>query len=375
MKEKDKIKYKLKKSKGITLIALVITIIVLLILAGVSIATLTGQNGVLTKATKAKDETRGASVQEAIDLWKTNQEVDKLAGGETAQTKAQLLADLKKQNLITAEEYTKLSNGESIIIGSRTISLVKTLVEAFKDGEIQIGDYVNYTPTVGKTTSVGKEETGYDETQTYTVDSTTTWRVLGLSENGQNLLLTSGSPIKKDGENPYLILKGAEGYYNCEEILDKICGIYQNSLAIEVRSMRIEDINRVLGLTVDKTNNKLYKTADTTKTELLFAGYFGQSYEYEEGDVILENYLKETYPDSTKYQELASKQIGDSVTESAYIYPYTESSIIEQGGTLYNLLFAGTTNSDNNAKSYWLASPGAIVDPGELCKFRSGSCL
>ena len=34
-----------KSSKGITLIALVITIIVLLILAGVSIATLTGENG------------------------------------------------------------------------------------------------------------------------------------------------------------------------------------------------------------------------------------------------------------------------------------------------------------------------------------------
>ena len=42
------------KQKGITLIALVITIIVLLILAGVSIATLTGQNGILTRASDAK---------------------------------------------------------------------------------------------------------------------------------------------------------------------------------------------------------------------------------------------------------------------------------------------------------------------------------
>ena len=35
----------IKKNNGITLIALVITIIVLLILAGVTIATLTGENG------------------------------------------------------------------------------------------------------------------------------------------------------------------------------------------------------------------------------------------------------------------------------------------------------------------------------------------
>ena len=45
----------MKKQKGITLIALVVTIIVLLILAGVSIATLTGDNGILTRASNAKE--------------------------------------------------------------------------------------------------------------------------------------------------------------------------------------------------------------------------------------------------------------------------------------------------------------------------------
>ena len=59
---------KIKENKGITLIALVITIIVLLILAGVSIAMLTGENGILTQANKAKVETRGAAVQEVRDL-------------------------------------------------------------------------------------------------------------------------------------------------------------------------------------------------------------------------------------------------------------------------------------------------------------------
>ena len=44
----------MKENKGITLIALVITIIVLLILAGVSIAMLTGGNGLLTKAAEAE---------------------------------------------------------------------------------------------------------------------------------------------------------------------------------------------------------------------------------------------------------------------------------------------------------------------------------
>ncbi len=55
-------------SKGITLIALVITIIVLLILAGISIATLIGDNGILTKARKAKEEQLIAQYKEEINL-------------------------------------------------------------------------------------------------------------------------------------------------------------------------------------------------------------------------------------------------------------------------------------------------------------------
>lgn len=58
----------MRNQKGITLIALVITIIVLLILAGVSIAMLTGQNGILTQANNAQVATREAEIREAIAL-------------------------------------------------------------------------------------------------------------------------------------------------------------------------------------------------------------------------------------------------------------------------------------------------------------------
>ncbi len=54
----------MKNTKGITLIALVITIIVLLILAGVAIATLTGENGILAKAKLAKDITKQKADEE-----------------------------------------------------------------------------------------------------------------------------------------------------------------------------------------------------------------------------------------------------------------------------------------------------------------------
>lgn len=59
---------KMQKTNGITLIALVITIIILLILAGISIAMLTGQNGLLTKASKAEKETDIVDTKEQIKL-------------------------------------------------------------------------------------------------------------------------------------------------------------------------------------------------------------------------------------------------------------------------------------------------------------------
>jgi hypothetical protein len=54
--------------KGITLIALVITIIILLILAGISIAMLTGENGIISKTTKAKEEHIIEQYKEEINL-------------------------------------------------------------------------------------------------------------------------------------------------------------------------------------------------------------------------------------------------------------------------------------------------------------------
>ena len=63
---KNQTKNKFKNNKGITLIALVITIIVLLILAGVTIAAVSGDNGILTRAVDAKEKTEIADIKEEL---------------------------------------------------------------------------------------------------------------------------------------------------------------------------------------------------------------------------------------------------------------------------------------------------------------------
>lgn len=78
----------MKNNKGITLIALVVTIIVLLILAGVSIAMLTGQNGILNRAREARENSAAGTLDEATKIvvgnyltknlqWVTLEEDDK----------------------------------------------------------------------------------------------------------------------------------------------------------------------------------------------------------------------------------------------------------------------------------------------------------
>ena len=70
----------MKNNKGITLIALVITIIVLLILAGVSIAMLTGNNGILTQAGNAKVANAKAEVVEKVNMELNAQLANAMAG-------------------------------------------------------------------------------------------------------------------------------------------------------------------------------------------------------------------------------------------------------------------------------------------------------
>lgn len=68
-KIKEKLKY---DKKAITLISLVITIVVLLILAGISITMLTNENGILTQAKNAKENTEIAEEKEELELLYTN---------------------------------------------------------------------------------------------------------------------------------------------------------------------------------------------------------------------------------------------------------------------------------------------------------------
>ena len=74
-----------RNERGITLIALVVTIVVLLILAGVSISMLTGENGIISQAQKAKLQTEIGKEKEYITLSVSAVKGDKISRGDTSE--------------------------------------------------------------------------------------------------------------------------------------------------------------------------------------------------------------------------------------------------------------------------------------------------
>ncbi len=196
-------KQKLKESKGITLIALVITIIVLLILAGVTIATLTGDNGILKKAGDAKTQTEQAKEDENLKIA--------IAGSYGTDGKLNL-KDLKDNLENQGIDYDKNNTGfplEVIVNGEKkkidangnvTVGNVTVKLESVADSKTKgtvFNDVTTLEDTYGNQVKIPKgfkiandsatDVTGgiviEDATYTKTIGSQFVWIPVGTGEN------------------------------------------------------------------------------------------------------------------------------------------------------------------------------------------------
>ncbi len=373
MKHKCKIFRKGKKQAGITLVALVVTIVVLLILAGVSIRLVLDNNGIITKAGDARDKTYIEAIKEAKEMWNT----EKYLGSTTDK-----LADyLFKQGVITEEEKTIVENNETITKGKYSVSFKQTVAEAFKEGKLQVGDWVNYqNPTTvsakvkekdsnysdtGYTSPASRtgitKENGYDEDidQTYSLTNNgkaVNWRILGLSDDGR-LMLTTGSPIQStynssealsNSNNPYLLLYGAESYEYGPEELNKICAIYKNDLADEAKSMTQKDIDKITGVTTES------KIKEVNLDNYYENKQYGDTYSYDNA-----------WTPSSFLKGESATTISDKI--DGYYYSVNskvadDAPSVTVSDSIYDMLFAGTTYP--TGKTYWLASRGVRGDSG-----------
>ena len=124
-----------KENKGVTIIALAVTIIVMLILAGVSIATLTGDGGIVSNANKVKVERKISEFEEVANLIYSEKYIEKSGTGEEISVddiidgveekgykiNRLIFNDPEQMDIILSQEIITLGIGESkkITIKSR----------------------------------------------------------------------------------------------------------------------------------------------------------------------------------------------------------------------------------------------------------------
>ena len=146
-----------RKNQGITLIALVITVIVLLILAGITIATLTGNNGILTRAQEAKNKTEQAQEEEQNILNSYEDKINEYAGidWDTVLANAQKHPEQKTSTAIGVGtdgrpvnmdlwEYTLLNDGTYALNDEKTLNNIE-ITSGYK-GTIENGRIIGSVP-------------------------------------------------------------------------------------------------------------------------------------------------------------------------------------------------------------------------------------
>ena len=349
------------KERGITLIALIVTIIVLLILAGVTIATLTGNNGILTKATEAKDKTEEGEEEEKVKLSAVGA-LAKDNGGKIKE--GYLEEELSSQFGEKGTDYNLEGSGPftvTIIESGRSYLINEdgTIGEAVKREGIKVGDYVNYTPDVSSTEysedKLSESVTGTSSNSAITQEDLK-WKILNIDVSGRVDLISDTLTSQ------YLDFYGARGYNNGVYVMNDICKeLYSNnSLGVEARSLDLKDIEGQMN-DAGKVARKEYvheiKYGDTKTYEsghnnypMLYAKENGSGINTEEVktdgiDVNADGYTTPTTEESNVANE------GLTVTQTDYSMSMLSSYFDNQ--EFYNLVFGTDSN-------YWLASRRVI---------------
>ncbi len=333
-------------------------------MATISINAVVGENGIINKAQHAKDLQRASTVEEKVAMWKATKTLAKYTDNSGVQRRDELVADLVQEGLLTTSEKTTIEETGSVTIAGKTISFGKTLVEMFEAGEIKVGDYVNYQNPTSGTYTVSGTKTGMqnykdngstvadeDLNQVYNIaNNQLNWRVLGIDEETGGLKLIAGSPMKKEttSNNPYLMMYGAQSYVTGVDELNNICALYKNDLAVRARSVNIDDVNAITGVT----------TEDKIK-EVNLDAYNGGK-QYGETYSFTDQYTPESWLNNKTKTTVSGTVDGYYYAVNAPSEAGVPASASVSDTTAYNLLFNNVEYG--SGACYWLASRGVRAD-------------
>jgi len=358
-----------RKESGITLVALVVTLVVLLILAGITIATLFGDNGIIKKAQKAKDETEQSSKNELDALNSLEGEMENAING----------SGWRQPDPLKPE----ITNGEITL---------------------KIGDYIDYNCKNSTATYTSPaEKSGHTEDQVFKANEYQYgWRVLGVDKNTKQLQLISedfvpltGGGDRENRTGTYYYVQREEGYVNGVGELNNICSIYGTGEgAIGARTVNVDDINWITGYNPNNTGKKdPNKTENGTKYHSGLIQEYGNNVKYTLTSSGVKYEPKNGYASGTsnktsfKYYDEVSKNwkilsTDESVTLKSSSYDYYPTTLTETDDTTstvgieitspeYKMLFTNSSTGADPANSgnttnfyYWLGSPFVLTELG-----------
>ena len=143
----------LKKTKGqsgITLVALVVTIVVLLILAGITIALVFAQNGVVGKAQEAAKESNKGTIADNIQGYVVSKQMEALQSNAEQDITADLKAALTKVGI------TNSGSGTVKVKADTTVAVTGTITFTLGGQSYNFTAYNNGYPTLeAASTTVG----------------------------------------------------------------------------------------------------------------------------------------------------------------------------------------------------------------------------
>ena len=364
-------KKQIVEKKGITLIALVITIIVLLILAGITIATLTGDNGILKQVDKAKTETTMGEEKEAIGLAYNGAKTEKLGGVITAGdlntqfTKNGIKATASGEGTIkvdfeTGRSYTLDAHG---IIEEWIVNSDGSFSKGSTSG-VQVGDIVKYeTKLTAKAvdgdkkssliTDLGRYSGNTDTSQntdSSVVRDSLTWKVLDVKDG--KIRLISAVPTTSK-----IRLYNADGYNNAVYLLDKACDtLYSIDGVGKAQNLKIEDIEEK----IDKTKFDYTQYANS----YVDTGKYGETKEYTSNLQYPNIYSSEVGCKAVATADNTGNTLGLSVQTSPVTGRSIATNRLKVTQTYWKKSMANTDFTDskyynlfiNNGAIYWLSS-------------------
>ena len=139
---------KTKGQGGITLVALVVTIVVLLILAGITIALVFAQNGVVGKAQDAADYSNKGTIADNIQGYIVSQQMEAIQG-KTPGTDGNITAGLKTALSAAGISVDETTGSGTITVNADTSVTIAGTITFTLNGQsydLTVGGYNNGYP-------------------------------------------------------------------------------------------------------------------------------------------------------------------------------------------------------------------------------------